>query len=131
MDVTALPFLADRALKVIARLDVAKRRKQEEKVRQAKKEEEEAGAHLQAVCLEHALNADGSSSSQRRRKKRKKKKLPRGRSSFGHARRRHRQYYAPGWLRWFCSSHTVSPPFVGRPELHGFISGMDEKGQLC
>ena len=97
MDLTALRFLADRALKALAKLDEAKRRKREEKVRQAK--EEEAEAHMQAVYLKHGLNADSSSSSQR---KRKKKKLPRGRSSFGRARRRHRQFFASGWLRWFC-----------------------------
>ena len=99
MDVTAVRFLADRALKAIAKLDEAERRKQEEKVRQ-----EEAEAHLQAVYFKHGLNADGSSSSQRRRKKRS----------------RHLQFYAPGWLRWFCSSHTVSPSLVGRLELPGF-----------
>ena len=48
MDVTALRFLTDRALKAVAKLDEAKSRKQEEKVRLAKKEDE-AEAHLQAV----------------------------------------------------------------------------------
>ena len=42
--------------------------------------------------------SQASSSSQRRRKKRKKKKLPRGGSSCGRARLRHRQWHVPGWF---------------------------------
>ena len=62
----------------------------------------------------------------RKRKKRRKKRTTRtssSRSTPGRARRRHRQWLAPGW---FSSVLAVFLSYVGRPKLPGIIVGLDQ-----
>ena len=68
--------------------------------------------------------ASASSSSQPGRRKRKLPKSSSSRSTCGRARRRQRQWHAPGWFPGFCSSHAVFPSSVGMPEFPGILAGM-------
>ena len=62
-------------------------------------------------------SASSSSGSKRKRKKRRKRKLPKSsssRSTRGRARRRVRQWHAPGWFPGFDASLAGFPSFVCR-----------------
>ena len=73
---------------------------------------------------------DRADKRRKKKKKRRKKKTPEtssSRSSCGRARRRHRQWFVPRWLRWFSSSQAVSPSFDGKLMLSGIMGALDEQ----
>ena len=77
----------------------------------------------EVIQRRHVLRQKGRG---RKKKKKRKKRTPRtssSRSTPGRARRRHRQWHAPGW---FSSVLAVFPSYVGRPKLLGVIVGLDQ-----
>ena len=118
LDVPVLQ-MAEHPVDVLVRVDelLKKQEEEEEEVRRWRRTPVNQLTPLQRKkAFEHI--------SKRKRKKRRKKRTPRtssSRSTPGRARRRHRQWHAPGW---FSSVLALFPSYIGRPKLPGIIVGM-------
>ena len=141
----SLSFLVAQSL---AQQEKEKEEEEEQaKVKRLKEEEERRMTRINAkVCDDIPLtheeheawkrwivtyaSSSASSGKRRKRKKRMKRKLPKSsssRSTCGRARRRQRQWHAPGWFPGFDASHAVFPSSVGMPEFSCILAGMHQK----
>ena len=91
--------------------------------RQMEEEEEGAGEGEGEDGAGEGASAAGKCAVVQGAGERRKRSFPRT-SSLSSPRRRLRQWHMQGSFCWF-RSYAVSPSFVGRPKLPGFMDGMD------
>ena len=86
-----------------------------------------------STCLSRCLRALLGTSPLRPpcRGRRGRRRRTSSRPSRTRARRRQRQWHAPGSFSWSSALHAMFPSFVGRPKLHGIVAGMDKKDSIA
>ena len=132
----------DSTLAFLTRAVLEEKRKSEEEEKESKEEMLDVLCRFRADLpvsdaeweAWQAWRGIGSSASgmKRKRKKRRKRKLPKSsssRSTRGRARRRVRQWHAPGWFLGFDASLAGFPSSVGMPEFSRHLGRCGPEGQ--